>query len=231
MEEGIANRLGIKVGDRLSWSVGGETFTAPVTSLRGLDWDSMRVNFFVVGTPKLLERFPTSYITSFHLPGSQAVLLNRLVERFPNLTVVDMSAILRQALAVIDQVVGAVQFVFLFALGAGLLVLYSALIATQDERVREAAIMRALGAARSQVIAAQRAEFAVIGLLSGLLASMGATAIGGVLAVKVFQFSFPANGWLWLAGPALGLACVGFNAWAGARAALSRPPIVALREA
>jgi putative ABC transport system permease protein len=231
VEEGIATTLGIKIGDRLSWSVGDRTFTAPVTDLRGLDWDSMRVNFFVITTPKLLEGFPTSFITSFNLPESRAAATNKLVGDFPNLTVVDMSAILRQALSIMEQVIRAVQFVFLFALAAGLLVLYAALLATQDERVQEAAVMRALGASRAQVASASRAEFLSLGFLAGLLASAGAVAIGYVLSVKVFQFPYHPNPWIWLAGPALGLAAVGLNTWAGTRAALSRPPIAALREA
>ncbi|MBI2962027.1 MAG: ABC transporter permease, partial [Betaproteobacteria bacterium] len=230
VEEGIAQTLGWKLGDILSWQVAGQTFSAPIVNLRNLDWDSMRVNFFVIATPGLLQEAPASFITSFHLPADKAQLASRLAERFPNITVVDTSAILRQAQAVMDQVVRAVQFVFLFALGAGVLVLYSALLATQDERVQEAAVMRALGALRAQVLAAQRAEFAALGLLAGLLASAGAIAIGWAIARFVFQFPYQANGWVWAAGPALGLAAVALNAVAGARAALGQPPIITLRE-
>jgi len=231
LEEGIAKTLGVKVGDVLTWSVGGKPFTAPITNLRRLDWDSMQVNFFVIATPRLLADFPSSYITSFHLDREQGQAMNRLTTAFPNLTVVDMSAILRQALTVMEQVIRAVQFVFLFALGAGVLVLYAALAATQDERTHEAAVMRALGASRAQVAAAQRAEHLALGLLAGLLAAGGASAIGFVLAWKVFQFDYQMNPWVWIAGPLAGLACVGLNAWLGARRALSHPPILALREA
>jgi putative ABC transport system permease protein len=130
-----------------------------------------------------------------------------------------------------EQVIRAVQFVFLFALVAGVLVLYAALVATQDERTHEAAVMRALGASRAQVAAAQRAEHLALGLLAGLLAAGGASAIGFVLAWKVFQFDYQMNPWVWIAGPLAGLACVGLNAWLGARRALAHPPILALREA
>ncbi len=231
VEDGIAQSLGWKLGDRLTWEVAGQSFTAPITSVRRLDWDSMRVNFFVITTPKLLDGFPASYVTSFHLPESQAAVVNRLSQRFPNMTVIDTSAILRQVNAMMEQVIRAVQFVFLFALGAGVLVLYAALAATQDERVHEAAVMRALGASRAQVLAAQRAEFLALGLVAGALASVGATAIGFAIARFVFQFGYTVNHWVWLAGPALGLVCVSVNVWAGARAALGRPPIAALREA
>jgi len=230
VEEGIAKSLDWKIGDLLTWQIAGLNFTAPITSVRKLDWDSMQVNFFVIATPGLLANAPTSFITSFHLPAAQASLNNRLSQRFPNMTVVDMSAIMRQVQGVMDQVIRAVQFVFLFALGAGLLVLYSALLSTQDERAQEAAVMRALGATRSQVLAAQRAEFVALGVIAGMLAAAGATAIGYAIAAFVFQFPFHINHWIWIAGPALGLACVAINAYAGARSALRKPPILALRE-
>lgn len=230
VEEGIARTLGIQLGDRLTWSVGGQQFTAPVTNIRRLDWDSMQVNFFVITTPPLLERYPTSHITSFHLAGSHGAVVNQLTQAFPNLTIVDMSLVLRQALAMMDRVVEAVQLVFLFALAAGLLVLYAALLATEDERVREAALMRALGASRKQVAAAQRVEFIAIGLVAGTLAAAGTSGIGTLIADRVLQLDYTVNPWLWLLGPALGAACVAVNALAGTRAALSQPPIAVLRE-
>lgn len=231
VEEGIARSLGWKLGDTLTWEIAGQRFSAPIAGFRKLDWDSMRVNFFVIATPKLLEGFPASYVTSFHLPDTQAGFVNRLAQRFPTMTVIDTSAILRQVQSMADKVIRAVQFVFLFALGAGVLVLYAALVATQDERVQEAAVMRALGASRAQVLAAQRAEFAALGLLAGLLAAVGATAIGYLIATRGLQFDYQVNPWVFLAGPLAGLVCVGLNAWVGARAALARPPILALREA
>jgi putative ABC transport system permease protein len=231
VEEGIAKRLQINVGDVLTWSVAGREFKAPVTNLRKLNWDSMRVNFFVITTPNLLDDRPTSYLTSIFLPGGANESMNRLVARFPNLTVVDMSAILNQILKIVDQVVNAEQIVFLFALAAGVLVLYAALLATQDERLQEAAVMRALGAARAQIAKAQQAEFLALGLIAGALASVSAFGIGYVLADRVFNFPYVFSFWIWVAGPVLGLASVSFNAWMGARAALNHPPMLALREA
>ncbi|HEY6863966.1 MAG TPA: FtsX-like permease family protein, partial [Burkholderiales bacterium] len=229
VEKWIAERLGIGLGDRLEFEAGGRSFSAPVTSIRKLEWDTMRTNFFFVTTPKLLRDAPTTYMTGFH--SGEAELTARLSRAFPNLTVIDVGSIFRQVRAMMDQVIRAVQFVFLFALVAGMLVLYAALLATQDERAQESALMRALGASRAQILGAQRAEFTVLGLLAGVLASLGATAIGWVLAERVFQFDYVWNAWIWAVGPGLGLACILFNAWAGARAALSRPPIAALREA
>src|SRR3989442_5744746 len=129
----------------------------------------MRPNLFFITTPALLEDFPASYVASFHAPAGDALLTLRLSQAFPNLTVIDVSVILRQVQMVMDQLIGAVQLVFLFALGAGVLVLYAALLATQDERTHEAAGMRALGASRAPVLAAPRAQVAVLGGSAGLL--------------------------------------------------------------
>ncbi len=230
VEEGIARRLGWKLGDTLTWQVAGRDYSAPISSMRKLNWDSMRVNFFVIASPGLMDAAPTSFITSFHLPEASAAFANTVSQRFTNLTVIDMSAILKQAQSVIGQVVRAVQFVFLFALGAGVLVLYSALLSTQDERRKEAALMRSLGASRAQILSSQRAEFAVLGALAGLLAALGATGIGWAIASQVFQFPYQVNHWVWLAGPLAGLACMALNAWSGARSALNHPPLLALRE-
>jgi putative ABC transport system permease protein len=230
VEEGIAKTLGLKMGDQLKYSVGGETFTARITSLRKLKWDSMKVNFFVVTPPWVLAKAPTSYITAFRLEPGQEPVLDRMVARFPNVTVVDVSAALRQAQGIIDQVILAVQFVFLFALGAGLLVLYSALVATEDERRREAAIMRAFGASAAQVSGSQRAEFLVMGAVSGILATIAASAISTLLAQRVFQLELPVNYGLWIYGPIAGVLLLSLNAWLSARKVLTASPALTLRE-
>ncbi|MGP1678878.1 MAG: ABC transporter permease [Burkholderiales bacterium] len=231
VEVWIAERLGIKLGDRLSFTGGGARVSVPVTSVRKLDWDSMRPNFFFVTTPEALAGFPVSYMSTFRLSGADPMFTTRLTQAFPNLTVIDVSALMRQVNGVLDQVIRAVEFVFLFALLAGVLVLYAALLSTQDERLQEAALMRALGARRAQVAGAQRAEFFALGLVAGVLASAGATAIGYVLAERVFQFPWQFNIAIWVVGPTAGLACVALNAWLGGRAALNHPPMLALREA
>lgn len=230
VETWIAERLGIKLGDTLSFAGGGASVTVPVSSVRKLDWDSMRPNFFFVTTPGALQKFPASYMSTFRLGAADPGFGARLTQAFPNLTVIDVSAVMRQVNGVLDQVIRAVEFVFLFAIVAGVLVLYAALLSTQDERLQEAALMRALGASRAQVAGAQRAEFLALGLVAGVLASAGASAIGYVLAERVFQFPWQFNAAIWLAGPAAGLACVALNAWLGARAALNHPPMLALRE-
>ncbi len=230
VEEGIAKTLGWKLGDDLTFTVGGETFTAKVTSMRKLRWDSMKVNFFVIGPPALIGRFPASYISAFRVDPAHEATLNELTARFPNLTLVDVGAAVRQAQGVIDQVIAAVQVVFIFALGAGLLVLYSALLATEDERRREAAVMRVYGASRAQVTGSQRVEFLSMGLLAGVLATLGAAAIGQLLARRVFELDLPPSPELWIAGPLAGLLLLSLNAWLSARKVLSASPALTLRE-
>ena len=230
VEEGIAKTLGWKLGDELSINVGGESFSARITSLRKLRWDSMKVNFFVIAPPRLLAPYPASFISAFRVEPGGEQALNELAARFPNLTVVDVGAAVRQAQAVIDSLITAVEIVFVFALLGGLLVLYSALVATEDERRREAAVMRVYGASRAQVTGAQRAEFLAMGAIAGLLATLGAAAIGQLLARRVFELDLPPSLALWIAGPLAGIALLSLNAWLSSRKVLRVSPALTLRD-
>jgi putative ABC transport system permease protein len=136
----------------------------------------------------------------------------------------------RQANEVIDQLIAVVQFVFLFALGAGVLVLYGALVVTEDERRREAALMRVIGASRRQIVASHRIEFLAMGALAGVLATAAAAAIGQVLASRAFELDLPVNPWLWVIGPASGIVLLSINAWISSRTALAVPPALILRD-
>ncbi|MFN0160713.1 MAG: ABC transporter permease [Burkholderiales bacterium] len=231
VEAGIMKTLGLRMGDVLTYEVAGQRFSAPITNVRTLDWDSMKANFFVIATPGLLASFPQTYMSAFHLPAARSEFPDKLVGRMPNLTIVDVSALIRQVRQVIDQVVGAVQFIFLFTLAAGLTVLYAALTASQDERVRETGILRALGASAAQLRAAQWAEFLLTGGLAGFFASCIAWGIGAAVSEFVLKLPIGFNPWLWLAGIASGALCafVG-GAWA-LSGVLKRPPVATLREA
>jgi len=230
VEEGIAKTLGWKLGDELSINVGGESFSARITSLRKLRWDSMKVNFFVIAPPRLLAPYPASFISAFRVEPGGEQAMNELAARFPNLTIVDVGAAVRQAQAVIDSLITAVEIVFVFALLGGLLVLYSALVATEDERRREAAVMRVYGASRAQVTGAQRAEFLAMGAIAGLLATLGAAAIGQLLARRVFELDLPPSLALWIAGPLAGIALLSLNAWLSSRKVLRVSPALTLRD-
>lgn len=231
VEEGLAKTLKLKLGDRLQFDVAGQTVSAPVTSMRKLEWGSLRVNFFVVINPHAMADLPRTWITAFHLPDSASLLNNKLTRDFPNLTVVDIGSILQQIQDVVDQVVAAVQFLFMFTLASGVLVLYAALVGSQDERIREAGLLRALGATRRQLAQAQWIEFGLVGALAGLLAATGAAATGWALANYVFDFEWHFSPLVWLSGMLIGMACALIGAWAGLRNVLNRPPLQSLREA
>lgn len=229
VEDGLAKTLGIQLGDELVFMVAGVEQRLRVSSLRKLAWDSMRVNFFVLTPPGVIEKAPASYITSFHLPAGQAEAAAGLVRQFPNLTLIDVGAILTQLQSVIGQVAGAVQFVFLFSLLAGGIVLYSALLTAFDERRYELAVMRALGAQRAQLRQALLVELAVIGGLAGLIAALGAMALGQVVGRQVFDLELAVRPWLpvlsSLAGAALAVAVGGL----AIRRLVAVPPLLALR--
>ena len=229
VEEGLATTLGLKVGDQLEFVIGGEKVEMQVLSLRKLNWDSMRVNFFVLTPPAVLEPYSASWITSFYLAPAQADFVNRLIREFPNLTVVDVAAIVRQLQAVMDQVAQAVQFIFLFTLMAGIIVLYAALALAAEERRYELAVMRALGARREQLRRALLAEFAAIGGLAGLIAAFGALAVGQFLAYRVFQFEVAIDFWLPPAALLGGALLVTASGWFAAARLIGTPPLEALR--
>lgn len=231
VEQGIAEKLHLKPGDSLRFDVGGTPVSARITSLRKVDWDSFRVNFFVVANSGLLRNIPASYITSFYLPAQQSGMLNEMVKAYPNLTVIDVSAIMKTVQDMLDRVTAAVQFVFIFSLASGLVVLYAALAATRDERALETALWRVLGARRGQLWVAQVTEFAALGLLAGLLAAAGASAIGWALSSVVFNLPYHFNPLLWLVAMGLGSAGVALAGVSGLWGISRQSPLATLRAA
>ncbi|WP_408211041.1 ABC transporter permease [Paraburkholderia dilworthii] len=231
IEQGLAKLINVKPGDTLRFDVTGLQIEAPVTSVRKLDWGSFKVNFFVLMPPAALKDFPATFITSFHLPQNRQATIDGLIATYPNLTAIDTGPILAQVQRVLEQVIGAVQFLFAFTLAAGVLVLYAALAGTRDERMRESALLRALGASHRQVRAVQIAEFVAVGALAGLMAAIGAQIIGYVLATRVFEFYLSFDPWVLPAGIAAGIACAGLGGWLSLRHVLARPALQSLRDA
>ncbi len=229
LEISLAKSLGLKVDDMLDFDVAGEKVRLEVTSLRRVDWDSMRANFFAITTPAALKDAPQTWMTAFYLPPDRITVTQQLVKQFPNLTVFDVGAILSQLQNILDKVSVAVQGLFLFSVFAGAIVLAAALSATRDERVREAALLRAFGATRRQLAGAQRIELLAVGALAGLLAAGGATLAAWALSHWVFEFDMRFSLWPW----ALGLSVCMLGAWlAGAvvlRGVLRTPPLHILR--
>jgi len=230
VEEGLAKTLGIKLGDTLTYEIAGSSFTAKVTSVRKVDWDSFKPNFFVVASPPLLRSYPASWITSFHLDAGQESKVTELVRRFPNVSVIDLTALIQQFQRITDQVSRAVEFVFLFAIAAGLVVLFAAITSTQDERIFEGAILRTLGASRRQMTILQLAEFLAIGLLAGTIAAAGAVSLALVLSERVLNVPYEFHWRLPLIGLLVGGLGVAVAGLIGTRRAVSSPPLQTLRE-
>ena len=217
VEEGIAKTLGIHMGDTLTYDVAGSRFSAKVVNLRKVQWDSMQVNFFVVAAPGMLEDFPASYITSFHLPPDKAQSANALIKNFPNLLLIDTEAMIEQVRHIMDQISQTMSAVFMFTLLSGVAVLYAALLATQDERIHEAAILRTLGADSRYLRRLHLSEFAVLGLLSGLFSAAGAVLLGWVLARFVLEIPYQTGIAIWLIGGLGGMSVVMLAGWLGTR--------------
>jgi putative ABC transport system permease protein len=230
VEEGIAKTLGLSLGDTLTFDVGGTRTTSKITSLRKVDWGSMRANFFVMYPVATLDGVPATYMSAFQAPATKG-FDNALVRAFPNITTVDMTATIAQIQRVLDQVIGAVEFLFSFTLAAGLVVLFAAVTATREERAREYAIMRAVGARASLLRRVQRIELAGVGLLAGFLASVVASAVGWALARYVFEFDWVVSLWVPLLGALAGAVLALLAGWWGLREVLSRPVVQTLRSA
>jgi putative ABC transport system permease protein len=263
IEEGIAKTLKLKLGDSLRFDMAGMLHEARITSVRRVDWTSMRANFFVMYPVSRLVSdggfdVPTTYIAAFRAPqrvpgavsaadtaASASTPLNasdkwvkpaptfdnQLLARFPNVTNVDMGASLNQVQAVLGQVVSAVEFLFLFTLAAGLVVLFAAVTATREERAREYAVLRALGASNQLLANVQRAELAGIGALAGLLATGVAMLMGWGLARFAFEFEWTASPWVPLLGAIVGALLALAAGWWGLRDVLRRPVVQTLRQA
>lgn len=205
VEVGIAETLGIRLGDTLRFGIADREIEAPVTSLREVSWDTMQVNFFVVAPPGLLTDQPATWITSFRLPPADDTLLSDLVARFPSVTVIDVGALLTQVRGIMARATGAVEFVFMFTLAAGLVVLFAALQATQAERLYDATIMKTLGASRRIVAQAIAVEFTVLGVCAGLIGAAGAWGTGWLVATRVMRVEYGFQPALFATGIAIGV--------------------------
>jgi putative ABC transport system permease protein len=225
-----AEALHLQVGDKLSLDVAGEPLTVEVASIRKVRWDSFRPNFFLVFPPGLLDGAAGTYLTSLYLNATQRLALADLVREFPTVSVIDADAILKQIRDIMDRASLAVQYVFLFTLAAGVVVLLAAVQSTRDERRYESAMLRTLGASRNTVLQGVAAEFSALGFLSGTLAAFGATGVGWILAVQLFSLKFTLDPWVWVMGLVCGTVLVGLSGTLATRSVINTPPIVTLRD-
>ncbi len=231
MEAHFAETIGVTLGDRMTFNIAGEDLTATITSLRKIDWDTFHVNFFAVLRPGTLDHYPVTYVTSFYLPSAKIGVMQSLVRAFPNMLIIDVAGMVERVQTMIGQVARAVEFVFLFTLLAGFIVLYAAIAATQDERRYEAAIFRTLGAKKRQLARAWFVEFAILGGLAGVFAAAGSGMLGSVISEYALHLPYTPNPWLWLTGILIGVISVTVAGLIGTRSTLSQPPLLTLRKA
>jgi putative ABC transport system permease protein len=222
--------LGLQLGDKITFDVAGEALTVEVASIRKIRWDSFRPNFFLVFPPGLLDGAAGTYMTSVYLTPAQRPSLADLVRQFPTVSVFDVDAILKQIRDIMDRASLAVQYVFLFTLAAGVVVLLAAVQSTRDERRYESAMLRTLGASRGTVLQGVAAEFSALGFLSGTLAAFGATGVGWVLARRLFSLQYTLDPWVWVVGLVCGTLLVGVSGTLATRRVVDTPPIHTLRD-
>ncbi len=229
VEQGMAESFGWKIGDVIGFDIAGSRFEAPVTSLRRVDWESFRPNFFVETPLGPLDAHTASYITSARVVRGDPALTRALVEAYPNLSVIDIDAVIDQVRSTADQVAGAVEYVFYFTLLAGVLVLLASISTSQDERLLEGGVMRVLGARTAQLRLAHASEFIAIGVIAGAVAAIAASVVSGVIAVQVFEQPWAPDWRVAALGAGLGvLIVVAVGLWATRRVART-PPAQTLR--
>ncbi|MFW6093567.1 MAG: ABC transporter permease [Pseudomonadota bacterium] len=228
VEETYARERGLRVGHRLTFDIAGRTVEARIANLRRVSWESMRPNFFIIFSPGVLEDYPATYMTSFHLDRDEKAFLNRLLSAYPTVTVIEVDAIIRQVQSIITRVSQAVELVLGLVLVAGCLVLVASIQASRDARMREHALVRALGGSRRLIAGSLAAEFALLGLFSGVVAAVGAEVTVAVLQHQVFDLGVELHPWMWLAGPAAGALLVLVVGMLGTRRLISTPPLLVL---
>jgi putative ABC transport system permease protein len=230
LEDDYAESLGLQVGDQLRFDIAGQLVDVQVASLRRLDWESMRPNFFIIFSPAVLADFPATFMTSFYLPPAEKRFLNGLLSRFPTITVIEVDAIIAQVRSIIQRVTQVVELVLLLVIASGCLVLVASIQASRDARMGEHALVRTLGGTRKLIRGSLLAEFGVLGFFAGVVAVVGAEITVGILQVQVFELSFSLHPWLWAVGPVLGSLLILLVGMFGTRSLVSTPPWIVLRE-
>jgi putative ABC transport system permease protein len=230
LEREFAQRVGATIGDVLELRIASESFQARVSSLRESDWQSMKPNFFVIFPKKTLERFPNTFLTSFYLPAEQKALLNELITAFPTVTIIELDIVISEIRTIIERVGQAIELVLAVILLAGGMVLIAGVQASVDIRLRESALLRALGAKKSLLLGALLIEFATLGAFAGLLAILGAEMAAWALQTQALDLTYQASPWLWPWSIFAGVVLIGGLGVLSCRKAVAVPPLVVLRE-
>jgi len=221
--------LGVQVGDHLTFDIAGESREVTVASIRKVKWDTFQPNFFIVFAPGVLDGTAGTYLTSAYFAPGAARSLAQLAHRFPSVSIFDIDEMLGEVRAVLDKAALAVQSVFVFTLLAGLTVLLAAVQSSRDERRYESAMLRTLGASRSTVVQGVLAEFATLGVLSGLLAAIGASLAAYFLTTQWLELHYVFEFLPWLEGVLGGALLVAAGGWLATRSVVAQPPLTTLR--
>ena len=229
VEQQLAERLAIGVGDRLTFFTGDRDWEAVVSSVRTVKWDNFNPNFYMVFQPGALSELPTTWINSFYLEPAKKKQLVEMLKQFPSITLLEMDAILNQVKTIITQVTLAIESILLFVLAAGFVVTLSAIQSSMNDRLREGALVRTLGADRKLLKINQWSEFAGMGFLSGLIGVAGAEIIVAQLYQRIFELGYVPTWWAWLLVPLVSALLVGLAGVVSSRRILLQPPMQSLR--
>jgi len=229
IEKDIATDYNVRVGDDLTFEIQGRHLTASVSSIRTVNWDTMQPNFYLILSPGSLQDFPSTFMTSFHLRADQKIFLNELLRNYPTMTVIAVDAIIKQIKSIITQVTLAIELVLFLILASGALVLLSSIQASMDERLKQQAILRTLGASQRLIMGSLLIEFSALGLFAGILATIGAEITVFGLEEEIFNLDYSVNPELWIIGPLTGMILIGVLGLIATRSVVKTPPIVALR--
>jgi putative ABC transport system permease protein len=230
LEREFAERFGIAVGDTMGLLIGSAPLEVTVTSIRELDWQSFRPNFFMVFPPRYLANYPATFMTAFHLDPGQKVFLNRFIREFPTVTVIEMDVVVEQVRSIVDQVSAAIELVLAVIIAAGSLVLVAGVQASVDARMHESSILRALGARQGLILGGLLIEFAALGLFAGLLATLAAEFSVYILQEWVMDLQYQASPAVWPLGVGAGVVLIASLGVYSCRKVVSSPPLRLLRE-
>jgi len=230
LEQSFLERLGLNLGDVLEFDTGGRTYKGEITSIRSVKWDSFKPNFVVMFTSDAIKDMPANWMTSFYLAGEDKKQLSGLIELFPAVSLFELDAIMQQVQRIIEQLSLAVEYILLFVILAGIMVLLATIQSTMDERMFESTVLRTLGASKSYLRNSLMTEFSLLGLLAGLMASAGTELVAFGLYEYAFDLPFSLHGWLWVAGPLSGIIIISVAGNMAARSVISRPPMSSFRE-
>ena len=231
LEEEYANDLGLGLGDRIVFDIGGKLVETQVASIRRLEWESMSPNFFIIFSPASLSDFSATYMTSFFLEKEDKRFLNDILSQHPTTTVIEIDALIEQVQKIVGQVTQAVELVMFLVLFSGCLVLLASIQASRDTRIAELALVRALGGTKKLIGGSLFVEFLLLGTMAGVVAVVGAEMTVALLQAQIFDLSFNLHPWLWLLGPVAGGLIITLVGYFGSRGLLDAPPMNVLRGA